>query len=109
MQAKLLCILLLLTGKSLAQSSSYTPYDQDIYNWLDRAAILSGGNSAQRLGTVRPYLRKDIAALADSLTTDRQPGQREQALRQFIIQDNNEFFTDSLTRRKGIFNALYRE
>lgn len=90
------------------QSSSYFSYDQELYNWLDREAIRTGGRVANRLGTVRPYLRTDIAALADSMQGERFAGGKEQALRHFFLNETNELRPDSVTRRKPLWNALYK-
>jgi len=105
-----LLVLLGLLGASfsaLAQSSSYLTYDAEMYNWLDHEAILTGGKTSNRLGTVRPYLRKDIANLVDSIQGEQFASPKEQAIRRFFIVENNELFADSLTKRKAIWGALY--
>ena len=93
-----------------AQSSSYMAYDADLYNWIDRAAILTGGKAAQRLGSVRPYLRADVAALADSLAKDSAllTSPREAATHKFLVADNSEFFAEKVTRRKPVLGGLFR-
>ena len=69
----------LLSGKSLAiafvfftsvsfAQSVYAPLDNDYYNLIDRLDIK--GYSGNIFTSVKPYLRKDIARLADSASKD---------------------------------------
>ena len=54
----------------LAQST-FVPLDQDHYHLIDRYEIKSGRRAGGLFTNVKPYLRRDVVALADSLRNDR--------------------------------------
>jgi len=93
-------------------SSSYFTYDADLYNTLERLSIKQGGQVANRLGTVRPYLRSDIAALVDSSMASSRArgvgGSTAKAQQRFFQVTNTEFWPDSATRRGSGRTALYK-
>jgi len=95
---------------SFAQST-YTPLDQDYYNIIDRFDIKA--NSGNIFTSVKPYLRKDIAALADTLLKDStfHFSNVDKRNLKYLQDDNWEWShsSDSGNSKKSILKKLYQK
>src|ERR1017187_8346478 len=98
--------------KTLSFSQSvYAPLNNDYYQLTDRADIKN--YSLKIFTSVKPYLRKDIATLADTLLKD--PNARlslvDKRNLQYLQDDNWEFSNspDSGNSQKPFLKSLYKK
>ena len=63
---KAIALLLFLAFQGAHAQSTYLPHDPDIYHWITRAEIKTGGLDGRFHSAIKPYTRKDAVALMDS-------------------------------------------
>jgi hypothetical protein len=107
---KIICLFLLVSSLASAQST-YAPLDQD-YNWLiDRFNIKA--NSGNNFTAIKPFQRKDVARMADSLLKDTSRHFSKVDIKnlEYLQHDNWEWsnVADSGNSKKPILKYLYRK
>src|SRR5258708_25767424 len=66
MNVRWLYFTMLLPGTTLGQSTN-APLNEDYYHWIDRYEVKAGRVASELFTSVKPYSRKAISALVDSL------------------------------------------
>ena len=90
------------TPRPPAVASSYLPYDADIYSLIDQAIILLGPRKPPGFGAYKPYLRADLAQLADSLATEPSLSQSMQGILKFLRLESVEMLDDAQLAAAGL-------
>jgi len=110
MRISILALFTCLASVSFAQSV-YAPLDKDYYDLIDRMDIKA--NSGNIFTSVKPYLRKDIARLADTLIKDSSFHFSNTDIRdlKYLQNDNWEWSrsADSGNSKKPILKYLYQK
>ncbi|MEJ8758513.1 hypothetical protein WG947_15980 [Pontibacter sp. H259] len=112
---KIACLLLLLAlagTTTLQAQDTYVPYDPEIYRLIDRYQILYGNqpiaNEQRGLHpAVRPFGRKDVAALAEISARNAQTSV-DQFNTEYLLNDNwNYTDQESNNSARPLFNTFY--
>ncbi|QCR24380.1 hypothetical protein [Pontibacter sp. SGAir0037] len=86
----------------------YMPYNQDTYHLIDRYQIKYGNQVPQLHTNVKPFGRRDVAALAETVAPHAQHAV-DQFNTQYLLNDNwNYTALDSNESKKPILNYFYR-
>ncbi|TXK36888.1 hypothetical protein FVR03_16470 [Pontibacter qinzhouensis] len=106
-------LLLLLTGcllcAPLVQAQDvYMPYDRDTYHLVDRYQIKFGSEVTQLQTSVRPYGRRDVAALAE-VSARNTISAADEFNTAYLLNDNWNYTTeDDNESNKPILKYFYR-
>jgi Capsule assembly protein Wzi len=106
------CLLFLFFSGSVFAQSVYAPLNRDYEHLIERYEIKYGRLSAVLHSHVKPYLRKNIIRLADSIEADNPSlSERDKFNLLYLRQDNWEWDTDSTDSdsRKPILKYFYRK
>ncbi len=99
--------LFLLPG-GLSAQSSYVPYDDQYYHWIDRLEIKSGRLSNEFHAFLKPFGRDEIARFADSFKISGHPiGFYDFTNLQYLQRDNAEWSGTESGIRKPILRYFY--
>lgn len=110
MNYRWLCLITLLPGVSLAQST-YAPLNEDYYHWIDRYEIKAGRVAPELFTSVKPYARGPLVAFIDSLNAkDGVFTSRSDLFNyDYLRNDSWEWSrAESNTSRRTLFKKLYR-
>lgn len=101
--------LLFFLAAPLSAQHTNAPLDRDYYHLLDRYEIRNG-QMADFHSSVKPYFRKDIVSLTDSLqAADLWLSRRDEFNLNYLEADNWEYSDDTLhLSRKPLFKYLYK-
>jgi hypothetical protein len=104
-----LLVIIALSGFANAQGV-FAPLNQDYYYLIDRYEIKFGKFAPGIFTSYKPTLRKDIAALADSISKDSTLSKVDRFNVQYLKNDNWEWYPDSLgvgNSKKPIMKHFY--
>ncbi|MGI9541661.1 MAG: hypothetical protein ACR2MX_00295 [Cyclobacteriaceae bacterium] len=103
-------LLLIFNSTTLFGQSTYVPYNKDYYDVVDRYEIRSGKFAAGHAQGVKPYFRKAVAALTDSLFLDYDLSKSDNFNLQYLANDNWEWSErDKNNSSKKLFNFFYEK
>lgn len=99
----------ILASAHLIAQSVYAPLNADYYWLLDRYEIKLGKKMPDYYTTLKPTLRKDIAALTDSVAKEPNLSKADNFNLRYLRNDNWEQFDDSLGigKSKGRFSKTF--
>ncbi|GAB4190850.1 MAG: hypothetical protein OHK0057_08280 [Thermoflexibacter sp.] len=93
----------------LQAQSTFVPFNTDYYHLVDRYEIKKGSFAEHLFTTMKPYSRKGVAALADSMILKQGLSQVDRFNLMYLLNDNSEW-ADSLDNKseKAIWNRFYK-
>jgi hypothetical protein len=93
----------------LQAQSTFVPFNTDYYHLVDRYEIKKGSFAEHLFTTLKPYSRKGVAALADSMILKQGLSQVDRFNLMYLLNDNSEW-ADSLDNKskKAIWNRFYK-
>lgn len=99
---------ILLSGQGWAQSTN-APLNRDYYHLIDRMEILGGKMAPTYHSAVKPYARKSIAGMLDSLGKATLSSDADRFNFEYLANDNwNWTQNHSNKYKKPIWNTLYK-
>lgn len=105
----ILVLFVISTNISVAQSTNI-PLNKDTYHLIDRLEILSGEMAPNHHSAVKPYTRKAIAQLTDSLQQMNLKNSRADAFNTDYLRNDNWEWVDSSTNvsKQPFLNVFYK-
>lgn len=93
----------------LQAQSTFVPFNIDYYHLVDRYEIKKGSFAEHLFTAMKPYSRKGVAALADSMILKQGLSQVDKFNLMYLLNDNSEW-ADSLDNKskKAIWNRFYK-
>ncbi|SFE93615.1 hypothetical protein [Thermoflexibacter ruber] len=93
----------------LQAQSTFVPFNTDYYHLVDRYEIKKGSFAEHLFTAMKPYSRKGVAALADSMILKQGLSQVDRFNLIYLLNDNSEW-ADSLDNKskKAIWNRFYK-
>ncbi len=93
----------------LQAQSTFVPFNTDYYHLVDRYEIKKGSFAEHLFTAMKPYSRKGVAALADSMILRQGLSQVDRFNLIYLLNDNSEW-ADSLDNKskKAIWNRFYK-
>lgn len=93
----------------LQAQSTFVPFNTDYYHLVDRYEIKKGSFAEHLFTAMKPYSRKGVAALADSMILKQGLSQVDRFNLMYLLNDNSEW-ADSLDNKskKAIWNRFYK-
>ena len=107
----LLSLLFTLFTLTLFGQGTYAPLNKDYYDLVDRYEIRSGKFAPAHDRGVKPYSRKSIASLTDSLILDNDELSKTDRFNlQYLANDNWEWSEqEENLSKKRLFNVFYKQ
>lgn len=105
----ILVLFVISTNISVAQSTNI-PLNKDTYHLIDRLEILSGEMAPNHHSAVKPYTRKAVAQLTDSLQQMNLKNSRADAFNTDYLRNDNWEWVDSSTNvsKQPFLNVFYK-
>lgn len=105
----ILVLFVISTNISVAQSTN-VPLNKDTYHLIDRLEILSGEMAPNHHSAVKPYTRKAVAQLTDSLQQMNLKNSRADAFNTDYLRNDNWEWVDSSTNvsKQPFLNVFYK-
>jgi hypothetical protein len=96
-------------GSAYAQSTN-VPLNKDYYHLIDRFEILSGKMAPNHHSAVKPYTRKAIGQMTDSILVDSLPLSRQDKFNLNYLRIDNWEWVDSIDNasKRPLWNTIYK-